>query len=104
MRFLFALRHAGYMRRFESTVRMLSDRRHEVVLVLDSAREDLEVLDAPKRLVAALAELPGVEIRRQPDGITASRTDFGAQIRAAVNYLGFLEPEFDSAPKIRARA
>ena len=52
MRLLFFVSHPGHIRNFESTIRALAERSHEVHLAFDRRKVTLEAQEAP---VVALA-------------------------------------------------
>ena len=71
MRFLFALRHPAYVRTFESTLRLLDERGHEVVLAMGMWGRQREE-PTGRRLTELEAELSGLSIEKGVD-------DAGAQ-------------------------
>jgi hypothetical protein len=109
MRFLVALRHPGYLRHLESTLRELCERGHEIAVLVgitaSKSGSDVELLD---RQAAHLDELPneldGLSVRPGVEPRGSRRTDLGGSLRAWRDYLRFLEPELADAPKPRDRA
>ena len=109
MRFLAALRHAGYARYLDTTFRELCERGHEVVLLvgISSSRTKshatlMSRFDA--ELDALAAELPGLSVRSGVEPRGSRQRDLGGSLRSWLDYLRFLEPEFEDAPKLRARS
>src|SRR5688572_33264470 len=85
------------LRHFESVLLALADRGHQVRVALPNRRPDL--LPPP-----ALAEHPSISFVRAP----ATRGDAWAhpihELRSLRDYLRYLEPRYDGAPKLRTRA
>jgi hypothetical protein len=98
VRLLFCLTHAGLFRNFESTLRLLAERDHDLHVSLDSDRYPSEAFD---RLLADHPNLTvGLTPRVAPDRWTA----LGTQVRAASDYLRYLDDRYVEATKLRARA
>jgi hypothetical protein len=102
MRILIALRHAGYLRHFRSTIEELGERGHEVVLVLakhvPTAARTRDIADDLRPNVAGLTVRTGVETHRRPE------RDLASGLRDWLTYLWFLEPGLRAASKARERA
>jgi hypothetical protein len=110
VRFLVALRHAGYARYLQSTMRGLCERGHEVTVLVgieapaskshvgQLSRFGDELDELARELEGRLTIRPGAE----PRG--SRRRDLGGSLRGWLDCLRFLEPEFEDAPKLRARA
>jgi hypothetical protein len=110
VRFLVALRHAGYARYLASTLRGVCERGHEVVVLVG--------IEAPRskshagllhRFTGELEELSGelggrLVIRPGVEPRGSRQRDLGGSLRSWLDCLRFLEPEFADAPKLRARA
>ncbi len=102
MRILFFLAHAGHLRNFRSTVAELGDRGHDVHVALDrrpkkAQRAQVRALDGRRVRMPGFG--PPGPIARQ-DRLAGGRHTF----RAALDYMRFLDPEFDQTPTYRARA
>jgi FkbM family methyltransferase len=102
MTVLFVMRHSGYVRNFESTLRMLCERGHAVHVAFQG-RTKYDQLD-PTHIAQQLAD-------RYPTfryGEAPIRNDgwglLGRDIRLGRDYLRYLGPEYREAPKLRARA
>src|SRR4029450_6388327 len=95
-RFLFVMQYPGYLRYFDSTVRLLAERGHRVDVVFDSPHKQPEGSEA-------LAGVPGVTWLGQ----TPRRDDVwgvvGKAVRGAIDYLRYLHPKFADAHYLRAR-
>lgn len=103
LRILFFLRAINLDRVFENGMRELLERGHTVHVVLEQEKRGLPegagaVFEALARAHASFSFelLPRVE---------PSRVDrLAADIRSSLDYLRYLEPEFDRAPALRERA
>jgi hypothetical protein len=105
MRFLFALPHAAYLRNFESTLRLLSKRGHEVVLAIGSLGKP--ALEAPERRLSELtAELPGLAVEHGVEQIAATKKEdrLARSLRSWLDYMRYFDPEFETATQLRERA
>jgi hypothetical protein len=102
MKILFVMRHSGYVRNFESTLRMLCDRGHTVDLAFQIAGTHW-LLD-PSDMATQLAETyprfsrTTIPLRDDAWGYAAR------ELRLGLDYLRYLGPEYRNAPKLRARA
>ena len=100
MKILFCARHFGYLRNFESVIRELSERGHELHLVADR-EESYGGLQMVMRLVK---QCRSVSFGWVPTRETDGWFEFATTIRLAQDYLRFLDHRYDRAPKIRQRA
>jgi len=102
MKILFVMRHSGYVRNFESTLRMLCDRGHTVHLAFQIAGVH-ELLDAGDTAQALCDRYP-----RFSRGAMPVRDDAWAavarELRMKLDYLRYLAPLYCNAPKLVARA
>lgn len=101
MRILFFIRHDGFIRNFEAVLTELAARGHEVHLGVGGQRE------------ALMSEASSFDELHARFGIThdrlprASNDGYGRlfdRLCAARDHIRFLRPEYDAAPKLRARA
>jgi hypothetical protein len=100
MKVLFFMRSTVYVRNFESTLRLLAERGHSVHV----AAEAHQVLD-PKDLIGRLCREHSRITHSPPPSPRSPRwAKFGVELRKAVDYLRYLEPEYRNAPKLRLRA
>src|SRR6185436_3631474 len=102
MRVLFAMRHSGYVRNFESTLRMLCGRGHRVHVAFQGKVKyaQLDPTDIARQLSE---ECPGfsygdVTVRGDGWGL------LGRELRLGLDYLRYLGPAYRDAPKLRERA
>jgi hypothetical protein len=102
VRFLFALRHAGYLRHFRSTIELLGERDHEVVLALAKHwRSDESVEDLVEQLGR---DVPGLTLRLGVETHRRVERDLPFALRQWLGFLWFLQPELKHAVKARTRA
>lgn len=95
-RFLFVMQYPGYLRYFDSTVRLLVDRGHHVDIVFDSPHkqpEGREALDG----VQGITWLGQTPRRDDVWGVV------GKAVRGAIDYLRYLHPKFEEANYLRNR-
>ena len=111
LRVLFFIRHLIYTRNFESTLRMLAERGHEVHVALDHMIADTAGTPFAEELIVRLAdEYPGVTYGPAPGRAddTEHWTDGWFQLERNVSlwrdYLRYFDPRYDDAPKLRERA
>jgi hypothetical protein len=91
MKVLFSVLRPTVLKNFESVVRLLSARGHEVDLVVHSRLKDPKLGD----LVPSLAAEPGVSLVKPPGEPPDDRAvRWTAAVRSSLDYLRFLEPRF----------
>ena len=102
MKVVFVMRHAGYVRNFESTLRMLCDRGHRVHLAFQGKVKyaQLDPIDIAGRLSAQYSNFSCGETALRDDGWGL----LGREVRLGLDYLRYLRPEYRDAPKLRERA
>jgi hypothetical protein len=105
VRFLFALPHAAYLRNFESTLRLLAERGHAVVLAMGSLGKPA-FADAERRLAELAAELPGLAVEPGVETIAAARKHDkrGRRLRSWLAYMRYFDEGFEKATQLRERA
>ncbi|MGE3401305.1 MAG: hypothetical protein AB7K63_01880 [Vicinamibacterales bacterium] len=103
MRILFAITHLGFLRNFESTLALLAARGHHLHVVADRRKTSDAVDSTPivERLTAQYPSAFTFEVAGFQKGTASHR--FAAAVRDSLNYFRYLAPEFDHAPKLRAR-
>jgi hypothetical protein len=100
MRVLFVARHFTYFRNFESVVRRLAAKGHQVHLAADK-EEGFGGRDMVERLAA---EQPGVTFGFTPPRQDAGEFELATALRLSFDYFRYLDPAYDRTPAIRARA
>ena len=95
-RFLFVMHYPGYLRYFDSAIRMLVAHGHHVDVAFDSPDKQAEGLEA-------LSAMPGVEVL----GRMPNRRDVWAvvarAVRGTLDYARYLHPDFADTPYLRDR-
>lgn len=100
MKILFVMRSTLYVRNFESTLRMLAERGHEVRIVTEPHPE----FDPANHAGRLAAECPGIVHDLPPTGPLDGWALLSEDLRRSVSYLRYLRPEYRAAPKVRRRA
>lgn len=102
MKVLFIMRHSGYVRNFESTLRLLCERDHCVHLAYQTPvrRWLLDSTDIAQQLCAEYPNFSHGMAPRRNDGWGL----LGRQLRLDLDYLRYLAPEYRDASKLRRRA
>lgn len=102
MRVLFVMRHSGYVRNFESTLRMLCDRGHRVHVAFQITGRHalLDPVDTPGQLAAQYSTFSHGTIPVRTNGWGA----LGRELRLDIDYLRYLTPTYRDAHKLRERA
>jgi FkbM family methyltransferase len=102
MKILFVMRHSGYVRNFESTLRMLCDRGHDVHLAFQGAVKyaQLDPTDIAQQLAEQYSTFSYGQIPLRTDGWGL----VGRELRLGMDYLRYLSPAYARAPKLRERA
>jgi hypothetical protein len=96
MRVLFVLQYPGYLRYFDSVMRLLLDRGHTVALAYDKPHKQAEGNEALAGL--AVEMLPEVPVER---GVFWSVVGLG--VRGTIDYVRYLDPRFADSPYLRDR-
>jgi hypothetical protein len=101
MKILFSATHFGFLRNFQSTLRLLAERGHDIHLVAERG----ETLDGQVIVDAIVRDYPGrVTFERMPFSRHRLWYALGAGLRASVDYWRYLDPRYISADRLRARA
>jgi hypothetical protein len=102
MKILFVMRHSGYVRNFESTLRMLCDRGHTVELAFQIAGTHwlLDAGDATQTLCRQYPRFSRCTIPVRDDAWGYVARD----LRLGLDYLRYLTPAYGNAPKLVERA
>jgi hypothetical protein len=102
MKILFVMRHSGYVRNFESTLRLLCDRGHTVLLGFQVGGTHwlLDPDDVTKDMTQQYPRFSRdmIPVRDDAWGHAAR------ELRLGLDYLRYLRPEYRDAPKLRERA
>lgn len=99
MRLLLFMAHGGFTRNFESTLRELDARGHEVRVAVDRPASD-----GLARLCDLADELEGLSIEPAPASGPADWARVGQHLRSGLDFLRFLDPAYAAAEGPRRRA
>jgi hypothetical protein len=99
MKILFSALHFAYFRNFESVVRELAGRGHQVHLAADEA----ETFGGQALVERLAAEHDGITWGWTPSVSGEPWFPAAQKIRFALDYVRFLDPRYDDAPKLRLR-
>lgn len=100
MKILFVSRHCGYFRNYDSVLRELAARGHQVHLAV----EHQESLGAEAAIEALTRECPGITLGNVPEERVDVWSIVARRLRLGIDYIRYLEPFYDTAPIRRARA
>jgi hypothetical protein len=101
MRVLFVLRHGGYVRNFESLLVELTERGHSVHAALGASR--LRWLGDRQPPIERLVDRYELLTSGPAPDATHSLQREANALRAVLDWLRYLRPEYEHAPKLRAR-
>jgi hypothetical protein len=102
MKILFVMRHSGYVRNFESTLRMLCERGHTGRPRIPDRGHPLAA-----RSVDMTTQMADMYPRFSRSTIPVRDDSWGyaaRELRLGLDYLRYLGPAYRNAPKLRARA
>jgi hypothetical protein len=88
------------LRLFESAIAELAERGHRLHLSADR-EEELGGAGLVERLAA---KYPNVTVGWTPGRPSGAWADIGRKLRLGIDYLRFLDPQYDNAPKLRSRS
>ena len=98
MTILFVMRSTVYVRNFESTLRLLAARGHDVHIVADWDDDGRDLINR------ICGDCPRIRYSPTPP-LPLNRWSFlGTELRRAIDYLRYLGSEYADAPKLRGRA
>jgi hypothetical protein len=100
MKILFSATHFGFLRNFQSTIRLLAERGHEIHLVA----ERRDAIDGQKMADILVAEHPSITFDLIPSSRHRLWYALGTGVRASLDYWRYLDARWDQAPKLRGRA
>lgn len=100
VKILFLARHFSYVRLFESAIAELAERGHVIHLSADR-EESLGGAGLVERLAA---RYPAVTVGWTPGRQSGAWAGLGRKLRLGIDYLRFLDPRYDSTPRLRGRS
>jgi hypothetical protein len=96
-RFLFVMHYPGYLRYFDSVIRLLAARGHRVDLVFDNPDKQAEGIEALADMEGAVEVLGRMPVRGDIWAIVARG------VRGTMDYARYLHPDFAQTPYLRDR-
>jgi hypothetical protein len=103
MNVLFFIRHQGYVRNFESTLRMLAERGHRVHLALSLRQASATFLAASEGLAQLESRYPPITSSLAPPSARTRWARLALALRFSLDWLRYLGPAFRDAEKLRGR-
>ena len=100
MKIFFSMRHLGMFRMYEPAIRELAARGHSIHLALGRG----EALGWRTALDNLLAECPQISWSWLSPSTSAFWSELAKTIRLWADYLRYFDPQYDAAPKLKARA
>lgn len=100
MKILFLARHQGYFRSYESVIRMLAGRGHQVHLSVERADQ----VGGEAVVWSLTSECSGVTFGQAPSRPDDEWAWVVGRLRLGLDYLRYQHPVFDRAYKLKARA
>jgi hypothetical protein len=100
LKILFSATHFGFLRNFQSTIRLLAERGHELHLLA----ERRDAIDGQKMADILAADHPSITFELLPSTRHRLWYSLATGVRAALDYWRYLDRRWDDAPKLRARA
>lgn len=104
MTILFFLRHQGYIRNFESTLKLLAERGHSIEIALGAWAEGVAGEPTGECLERLESTYPRISSTRAPEAGASRWERYAERLRATLDWLRYLEPAFSDAGKLRTRA
>jgi hypothetical protein len=100
MKILFSATHFGFLRNFQSTIRLLAARGHHLHLLA----ERTDAIDGRKMADLLAAEHPSITFELLPSSRHRLWYSLATGVRAALDYWRYLDPRWDLSDKLRGRA
>ena len=97
LRFLFVMHYPGYLRYFDSVVRMLAERGHQVDIAFDSTEKQAEGAEALEGIASGVEVLGRMPVRVKVWAVVARA------VRGTIDYVRYLHPSFADANYLRDR-
>jgi hypothetical protein len=100
MKILFSATHFGFLRNFQSTIRLLAEQGHEIHLLA----ERRDAIDGQKMADILASDHPSITFDLLPSSRHRLWYALATGVRAALDYWRYLDPRWNDAPKLRRRA
>jgi hypothetical protein len=100
LKILFSATHFGFLRNFQSTIRLLAERGH----TLHVLAERRDAIDGQKMADILMRDHPSITFELLPSTRHRLWYSLATGIRAALDYWRYLDSRWHHSPKLRARA
>lgn len=100
MNILFSASSFGFLRNFQSTIRLLAERGHRLHLIA----ERTDAIDGQKMVDTLQADHPSIEYEFVPSTRHRLWYALATGVRASLDYWRYLDPRWAHSAKLRARA
>jgi hypothetical protein len=100
MKVLFSASSFGFLRNFQSSIRLLAEHGHQIHLIA----ERTDAIDGTKMVEGLQADYPSIQAELVPSSRHRLWYALGTGVRASLDYWRYLDPRWDGAPKLRRRA
>jgi hypothetical protein len=100
MKILFSVSSFGFLRNFQSTIRLLAERGHQIHLIA----ERTDAIDGQKMVDSLRADHPSIASEFVPSSRHRLWYALGTGVRASLDYWRYLDARWDGSPKLRQRA
>ena len=100
LKILFSATHFGFLRNFQSTIRLLAERGHTLHLLA----ERRDAIDGQKMADILAGDHPSITFDLLPSTRHRLWYSLATGVRAALDYWRYLDPRWNHSPKLRARA
>jgi hypothetical protein len=100
MKILFSATHFGFLRNFQSTIRLLAERGHHLHLLA----ERTDAIDGQKMVSLLAADHLSITFELLPSTRHRLWYSLATGVRASLDYWRYLDPRWDHSAKLRGRA
>jgi len=100
MKILFSATHFGFLRNFQSTIRVLAEQGHTLHLLA----ERRDAIDGQKMADLLVADHPSITLELLPSSRHRLWYALATGVRASLDYWRYLDERWDQAESLRARA
>lgn len=104
LRILFSMRNFWYVKLFDSVIRELASRGHDVHILAERGETNDRAKDWNDAAVALATEYPTVSFGWAPRQVEDDWADLRVMVRLSLDHLRFLAPAYATAPMLGARA
>ncbi len=100
MKILFSATHFGFLRNFQSTIRLLAEQGHQIHLLA----ERTDAIDGRKMADILAADHPSITFELLPSSRHRLWYALATGVRASLDYWRYLDARWGDSPKLRGRA